>query len=80
MKILVTFQGTFNLDSAVQKIIPVHLLKKGNRELMAKVNLDQTRLSHVSESYTFQLYQNTQLNQDMKVLFVWSKQAANPKN
>ena len=33
---------------------------------MAKVNLGQTRLSHVSESYTL-------VNQDMKVLFVWSE-------
>ena len=33
---------------------------------MAKVNLGQTRLSHVSESYTL-------VNQDIKVLFVWSE-------
>ena len=40
---------------------------------MDKVNVDQTRPNHVSESYTSQLYQNAQLNQDMKVLSVWSK-------
>ena len=37
---------------------------------MANVNLGQTRLSQVLESYTSQLYQNTQVNQDMKVLVV----------
>ena len=47
---------------------------------MAKVNLDQTRPRHVSESYTFQLYQNAQVNQDMKILFVWSRKGAIPKN
>ena len=40
---------------------------------MAKVNLRQTSLSHVSQSYTSQLYQNAQVNQDMKVLLVLSK-------
>ena len=39
---------------------------------MAKVNLVKTKLSHVSEICTSQLYQNAQLIQDMKVLFVWS--------
>ena len=39
---------------------------------MAKVNLIKTKLSHVSEICTPQLYQNAQLIQDMKVLFVWS--------
>ena len=73
MKIPVTFQRSFTSDSVVQVIILVHLLKKGNRELMDKVNVDQTRPNHVSESYTSQLYQNAQLNQDMKVLSVWSK-------
>ena len=47
---------------------------------MDKVHLDQTIPSHVSESYTSQLYRNAQLNQDMKVLFVWSKKGAVPKN
>ena len=47
---------------------------------MDKVNLDQTTPSHVSESYTSQLYRNAQLNQDMKVIFVWSKKGAVPKN
>ena len=66
LKIPLTFQGTFSSDSVVQVIILVHLLKKENRELMAKVNLDQTRPSHVSENYTSHLYQcNAQLNQDM---------------
>ena len=64
----------------VQVIILVHSFKKRNRELMAKVNLDQTRPRHVSESYTFQLYQNAQVNQDMKILFVWSRKGAIPKN
>ena len=49
---------------------------------MANVNLGQTRLSQVLESYTSQLYQNTQVNQDMKVLVVWSKKKHGtiPKN
>ena len=79
LKIPVTFQGTFSLDSVVQVIILVHLLRKGNRELIAKVNLDKTRPSHVPESCTSQLYQNAQLNQDMEVLFVWSKKGAIPR-
>ena len=45
-----TFQGTFNLNSLVQVIILVHLLKKRNR--VNEVNLGQTKLSLVSESYT----------------------------
>ena len=48
----------------------MHLLEKGSRELMAKVNLGQTRPSRVSESNTPQLYWNTQVSQDKKVLFV----------
>ena len=59
--------GTFSLDSMA---ILVPSLKKENKKLMAKVNLDQSRPSHVSESYTSHLYWNAQLNQDMKVLFV----------
>ena len=47
---------------------------------MAKVSLNQTRLSYVSERYTFQLYRNAQVNQDMKVPFVWSEKGAIPKN
>ena len=47
---------------------------------MAKINLGQTSPSHVSGSYTSQLYQNVQVNQDMKVLFLWSKKEAIPKN
>ena len=35
---------------------------------MAKTNLCQTRLSHVSASYTSQIYQNATVNQDMKEL------------
>ena len=69
LKIPGTFQGIFSLDSVVQVIILVHSMKKGNRKLMAKVNLSQTRPSHVSESYTSQLYRNAQVNKDMKVLF-----------
>ena len=80
LKIPVTFQGTFSSDSVVQVIILVHLLKKGNKELMDNVNLDQIRPIHVSESYTSQLYRNAKLNQDMNVLFVWIKKAAIPKN
>ena len=49
-------------------IILVHSLRKGNKVLMAKVNLCQTRISQVSESYTFQFYQNTKVNQDMEKL------------
>ena len=76
LNILGTYQGTFSSDSVVQVIIVVNSLKKGNRQLMAKVNLGQTRPSHVSESYTSQPYQNAQINQDMKVFFVWSKKGA----
>ena len=61
------------MHSAVQVIILVNLLKKGNRELMDKVNLDQTRPRQSSENYTSQLYRNTQLNQNIKVLSVWTK-------
>ena len=50
LKIPGTFQGTLSSDNVVQVIMPVFSLEKGNRELMAKVNLDQTRSSHVSES------------------------------
>ena len=61
------------MDSVVQVIILVNLLKKGNKELMDKNNLDQTRPRQSSENYTSQLYRNTQLNQNIKVFFVWSK-------
>ena len=47
---------------------------------MTEVNLGENRLCHVPESYFYQLYQNAQVNQDMKVLFVWSKKGAIPKN
>ena len=47
---------------------------------MDTVNLDQTRQNHVSESYISQLYWNAQVYLDMKVLFVWSKKGAIPKN
>ena len=47
---------------------------------MAKVNLDQTGPSHVSESYTSHLYWNAQVNQDMKVLSVWFKNEVISKN
>ena len=47
---------------------------------MAKINLGQTSPSHVSGSYTSQLYRNAQVNQDMNVLFVWIKKEATPKN
>ena len=60
-------------EHEVVLIILVHLLKKENKELMTKVNLCQTRLSHVSESYTPQPYQNAQLSLNMKVLLIWSK-------
>ena len=33
-------KGTFTSDSVVQVFMPVHSLKKGNKELMAKVNLE----------------------------------------
>ena len=73
LKVSKTFQGTFNLDNVVQMIILVYLLKKGNRELIAKVNLGQSILSHVLESYTSQLYQNAQVNQNMNSFLVWRK-------
>ena len=44
---------------------------------MAKINLGQISRSPVSGSYSSQL---AQVNQDMKVLFVWSKKEAIPKN
>ena len=47
---------------------------------MTKINLGQTSPSHVSGSYTSQLYWNAQVNQDMKVLFLCSKKEAIPKN
>ena len=47
---------------------------------MAKVKLGKNSPSHVSESYTSQLYRITQVNQDMKVLFVLRKKKAIPKN
>ena len=46
LKIPGTLQGNFNLDSLVQVIILVHSLKKGNRELMAKVILGYLKLSN----------------------------------
>ena len=52
LKILETLQGPFSLDVA-QVIILVHSFKKVNKELVAKLNLSQTRLIHASESYTF---------------------------
>ena len=42
--------------------------------------MGQTSPSHVLGSYIFQLYQNAQVNQDMKVPFVWSKKEVIPKN
>ena len=36
---------------------------------MDKINLGQNSPSYVSESYISQLYQNAQVNQDMKVPF-----------
>ena len=47
---------------------------------MAKIDLVQTSLSQVSGGYTFQLHQNAQVNQNIKVLFVWSKKEAIPKD
>ena len=47
---------------------------------MAKVKLGKNSPSHVSESYRSQLYSITQVNQDMKVLFVLRKKKAIPKN
>ena len=43
----------------------MHSLKKENKEFMAQVNLHETKLIHVSESHTSQLYQNANVNQDM---------------
>ena len=48
-------------------------MKKGNKEVTAEVNLHLTRVSHLSQSYTSQLYQNAQVNQNMKLRLVWSK-------
>ena len=39
---------------------------------MAKVNLVQR--------YTSQLYRNAQVNQEMKLLFVWGTKVVTPKN
>ena len=61
-------------------IFLTHSLKKGIRQLTAKVNLGQTRQNHVSESYASQLYWNAQINQDRMVFFVLSKKGAVPKN
>ena len=47
---------------------------------MAKINLVQTSPSLVWGSYTSQFYQNAQVNQDMKVLFLWNKKEAIPIN
>ena len=66
-----TLQGTFNLSSVVIVTILVHLLKKGNKELLTNVNLGQNGLRHVFKSCTSQLYQDSQVNQDMKVLFFY---------
>ena len=41
---------------------------------MTKVNLGQTRLKVMCQKTA--LYQNAQINQDMKILFVWSKKGA----
>ena len=43
-------------------------MKKGSKDLMAKVNLGQTMPSHMSKSYTSQLYQNAKVNHDVKEL------------
>ena len=75
-----TFQETFSTDSVFQMIMLAHLMKKENEELMANFDLHQTRPSHVRESYTSQLYRNAQVNQVLKVVFVWSKKGATPKN
>ena len=73
LKIPETFQETFSLDSVVQVITLVQSLnKKETRELMAKINFGQTSPS--------QLYQIAQVNQDIKVIFVWSKKKAISKN
>ena len=42
---------------------------------MAKVKLGKNSPSQVSESYSSQLYRITQVNQDMKVLFVLRKKS-----
>ena len=42
LKISATLQVSLNLDSVIQMIILVHSLKKENKELMAKFNLNQT--------------------------------------
>ena len=47
---------------------------------MAKIDLVQTSLNQVSGGYTFQLHQNAQVKQNIKVLFVWSKKEAIPKD
>ena len=74
-----TLQGTFNLSSVVIVTILVHLLKKGNKELLTNVNLGQNGLRHVFKSCTSQLYQDSQVNQDIifldstKLKIVWTK-------
>ena len=66
-----------NLDRAVQAsatqheaqlIVQMDSLKKENQKLVAKVTSLETELSHVSESFTSQLDNVTQVNQEMKAL------------
>ena len=40
---------------------------------MVTFNLCQTRLNHLLGSYNSVLYQNTQVNQGINVVLVWSK-------
>ena len=72
-KIPGTFLGTFNLHIVVQVITLLHLLKKGKQRKWLKLSL--VKLGYVM-CQKATLYWNAQINQDMIVLFVWSKKAA----
>ena len=45
-------------------------IENGKQKLTTEVNLVQTSLSHVQESYTSQLDQNTYVNQDIRTFFL----------
>lgn len=57
----------------LELIILVHSLKKESQELRPTVNLCQTRLSQLLESYVTQFQEKAQVNQDIEMLLVGSK-------
>ena len=50
-----------------------------NNELVPKVNFFQTELSHMRDSFISQLYDNAQINQNMKVLLYGINKNKDPK-